>query len=150
MFIIIIISFYHTPTWHITPNSAKLMYLIVYDTRDRGCETAPSPSPPSSHMHVQNSIGYRTPNCHITKSMYLSVYGSRDRDCGPSPYHPSRPPCLLTHEYTQVHLFSHTNLTYYAYLREIDVSECVWQESSIYTLSSPPPLPWRLPPLHLV
>jgi hypothetical protein len=45
------------PNWPTCPNSTRLTYPSVYDSRDDASEPAPSPSPPSSITYVHRSSG---------------------------------------------------------------------------------------------
>jgi hypothetical protein len=99
------------PNWHTWPNSARLTYLRVYDSRDGASKPSPSPSPPSSLTHTHRYIGSHNPNCHrlahtcpnSARLTYLSVYHIRDGTSEPAPS-PS-PPSSLTHEHN---IQSHT------------------------------------------
>ncbi len=62
----------------------RLMYLRVYDNRDRSNQSAPSPSLCYSLTHTHRSIGHRNRNPQllaesVTRLMYLREYGNRDR-----------------------------------------------------------------------
>jgi hypothetical protein len=100
------------PTRHSVPNSARLTYLSVYESRDGVSEPASSPSPPSSLTHVHRYIGSRNPTRHsvsvpnYARLMYLSMYDSRDGVSEPAPF-PS-PPSSLMHAHS---IQSHTLLT---------------------------------------
>jgi hypothetical protein len=94
----------------IVPNSARLKYLSVLESRDGVSEPASSPSPPSSLTHVHRCIGSRNPTRHSVSNsarlMYLSMYDSRD-DVSESVPFPS-PPSSLTYPHI---IQSHTLLT---------------------------------------
>jgi hypothetical protein len=70
---------YRNPTnRHFIPTSVRMMYLCVYDSRDRSSESVPSPSPRSSLTYVQRCIGYHHPTIsHFMSTsvrlMYLSM-----------------------------------------------------------------------------
>ena len=99
-------------------SSARLMYLRVYESRDRSGQTVPSPSVYYSLTHPHRSIGHRNRNPQtlpesVAKLMYLRVYDNRDisHQAAPSPSlcsslthaHSTLPtPTLITITCTQV------------------------------------------------
>jgi hypothetical protein len=71
----------------------------MYDRRDDGSESAPSPSPPSSLTHAHRWIGSRNPNWDsVPKSVILTNLSVYDRKYGSSQSSPSlSPPSSLTY-----------------------------------------------------
>jgi hypothetical protein len=61
------------PNWHSVPNSARLTYLSVYDSRDGASEPAPSPSPPSSLTHVHSIPSHTLPTPMLLTFMCTQV-----------------------------------------------------------------------------
>ncbi len=80
---------YHNPQ-PLSESSSRLMYLRVYDNRDRSCHPSTSPSLSYSLTHKHRSIGYHNHNPKpltdsSTRLMYLRVYDNRDRSFQPAP-----------------------------------------------------------------
>ncbi len=68
------IGYHHHNPQPLTDSTVRLMYLRVYDNRDRSRQSVPSPSLSFSIRHAHRSISISSHRHSYTSYLYLSLY----------------------------------------------------------------------------